>query len=590
MYLHKLVKSTFVVSVCTATTLFMACSSGGSDKKDVKGGKPEVTVWELSDADMLNPIIYSDASAGYILTNMYSQLMNIDFKTLELVPVLAMSKPLIEKTEDGKGLLITYEIRPEATWDNGTPITAKDVEFTLKVIKNPKVKNENNKPYYEFIRDIKFYPENPKKFTLISDRVYILAEASSGDYPIMPAYIYDTKGLMTGFTIKQLNEEKDKLSNDPKINEFATDFNSEKRQREKEFIGGSGAYKLEEWATGQRIVLVRKDKWWGDKVKEKNCFFEANPPKIIYQTINDQTTALVALKAGNLDVMYSIKSKDFKDLPNSAKFTENFNAYTPMQLAYTYIGINTRLPKFQDKLTRQAFAHLVDVDKMIKTIKYGQAQRVVGYVHPSKKDAYNSAITPYDFNPEKAKTLLAQAGWKDSNGDGTLDKMINNERVDLSFDFAVNSGNDERKSVALLFQEEAAKIGIKVNVVAQEWSVYLDNCKAHKTEMFFGAWIGTPIPNDPKQIYHTESYNGGSNYTGFGNKESDALIDSIRIQIDGVKRALLEKQLQEVLHNEVSYIYLWAPTERIAIHKRFENAETSVTRPGFWEAGFKVAK
>ena len=117
-----------------------------------------------------------------------------------------------------------------------------------------------------------------------------------------------------------------------------------------------------------------------------------------------------------------------------------------------------------------------------------------------------------------------------------------------------------------------------------------DHCKAHKTEMFFGAWIGTPIPNDPKQIYHTESYNGGSNYTGFGNKESDALIDSIRIQIDGVKRALLEKQLQEVLHNEVSYIYLWAPTERIAIHKRFENAETSVTRPGFWEAGFKVAK
>ena len=133
MYLHKLVKSTFVVSVCTATTLFMACSSGGSDKKEVKGGKPEVTVWELSDADMLNPIIYSDASAGYILTNMYSQLMNIDFKTLELVPLLAMSKPLIEKTEDGKGLLITYEIRPEATWDNGTPITAKDVEFTLKV-------------------------------------------------------------------------------------------------------------------------------------------------------------------------------------------------------------------------------------------------------------------------------------------------------------------------------------------------------------------------------------------------------------------------------------------------------------------------
>ncbi len=124
MCLYKLFKITFVISVCIVPALFTGCSSGGSDKKEVKGGKPEVIIWELSDADMLNPIIYSDASSGYILTNMYSQLLNIDFKTLELVPVLAQSKPLVEKTEDGKGLLITYEIRPEATWDNGTPITA----------------------------------------------------------------------------------------------------------------------------------------------------------------------------------------------------------------------------------------------------------------------------------------------------------------------------------------------------------------------------------------------------------------------------------------------------------------------------------
>jgi len=307
---------------------------------------------------------------------------------------------------------------------------------------------------------------------------------------------------------------------------------------------------------------------------------------LVYQTINDQTTALVALKAQKVDVMRGIKAKDFIDLKKSEKFNENFYGHTPMSLQYTYLGINTRLDKFSDRRTRQALAQIVDVERIIETIEYGLSTKVIGPIHPSKTEDYNFGIKPYEYNIDVAKQLLEDAGWKDSNGNGILDKEIEGEIVEFDINYTYNSGNDIRKSVGLIFQEEARKVGINVSVTPQEWSIYLDNLKNHKFEMYYGAWIAAPIPNDPKQIWHTESYNGGSNYVGFGNAETDELIDSIRTTFDKRKRSQLYKRFQQTLHDEVPYIFMHSPNEKIAVHKRFANADASVMRPGYWEAGF----
>ncbi len=546
-----------------------------------------VRLHELSDADKLNPITYQDAGAGYIIRHIFMTLLEIDFETLQLSPGLAESRPVMEKDSSGT-LYITYTLRKEAVWDNGQQITPQDVEFSLKCIKVPKVDNQQNKPYYEFIQDIKYYPEEPRKFTFVCNKSYLLAEASSGDFPLMPKYKYDPKDLLGKYSLLQLSTEGDKLAEEPALIEFSSEFNSEKFQREKDFVEGCGPYRLIEWTTGQRIVLERKKDWWGDQLKDQGFRFQANAHKLIYTTVNDQTSALVSLKAGNLDVMRSIKSKDYDELPKSEKFNLNFNKYTPKQLAYTYIGLNLKKKQFSSKLTRQALCHLLDVDQMIETIKYRQAQRVIGPIHPTKPE-YNTNILPYEFNVEKARKMLADDGWKDTNGDGTIDKMIDGERVEFVVTFTFNAGNDERKATALLFQEEARKVGITVNVLAQDWSVYLDKQKRHEFDMFFGAWIGTPVPWDPKQIFHTESSNDGSNYVSYGNQQSDALIDSIRDEIDENRRKIYYLKLQEMLHEDVPYIFLWAPYERIAIHKKFTNADTYVMRPGYWEAGFTMS-
>lgn len=554
-----------------------------------KKGKNEVVIHELSDTDMLNPTNYQSADAGYYLSQMFQSLWGANPKTLELEPILAKALPT-EEYDSASGLLkYTCELRDDAKWDNGSPITPADVIFSMKLYKAPVINNEPNRPYFELVSDIVTYPDNPKKLTIVCNKKYILAKSICGSFLIMPRYIYDPKNQMEAFSIQDINTNLAKVAEDPRMKAFATEYNSEKYQREKGFIVGSGPYEFDQWITGQKIILKKKKNWWGEKYAEKEYAFQAYPEKLIYTVIKDQTAALTALKGQKLDVMYGIKSKDFvEQLQTSDKAKENYNLATPLSMAYTYFGMNMRNPKFEDPKVRRALAHLVDVEKIIHVIGYDLGQRVNGPVNPYKKGAFNDTIKPYEFSIEKAKALLAEAGWKDNNGNGTLDKVINGQSTEFNITFTYNSGNDSRRDAGLIFKEAARQAGINVDVVPQEWSIYIQNQKNHNFEMFYGAWIGATTPDDPKQIWHTESINGGSNYVYFGNQESDKLIDEIRSELNEEKRNDLYRKFQVMIHEQSPYIFIWSPKERIAIAKKFTNAETFIVRPGFNEATFKL--
>jgi peptide/nickel transport system substrate-binding protein len=559
--------------------------------RSYKRNSTEVVLWELNDPDMLNPLNSTDANTSDILANLYQPLINYDFKTLKMVPVLADSLPKIETDSSGK-VRITYEIRKEAKWDNGTPITAKDVDFTFKAIKNPSVNDEALRSYFDFVNDIEYiktYPVNPWKFTIVCDRKYVKALSISGETIILPEYAYDPNKYMEHFTLKQMHDDKN-TANDPNMIAFAKDFNSDKYSRDPKYVSGSGAYRFVSWTTGQRVVLEKKKDWWGNSLAGANSYFDAYPDKLIFQTVNDLTSALVSLKAGNIDVMHQIKPQDFIDLPKSEKFTSNFNMYSPLNTFYDYIGLNTANPKLSDVRTRQALAHLCDVQKMIKDVMYGYAEQTIGHISPMDSANYNYNIKPYENNIDTAKALLAEAGWKDSDGDGILDKMIDGKKTDFTLDFLVNAGNDKRKKVALIFQEAARKLGITVNVIQQDWSVYIGNIKKHNFEMYCGGWVPPYGPEDYRQIFYTTSaLNGGSNWVSFGNAASDALIDSIRVEMNDKIRAGMVKRLQVIMHYQSAYIFLWNEKMLMAISKKFSNAYPSFFYPGYWEAGFKAS-
>lgn len=566
-----------------AVFAMFACKGG----REKKGGEHTVVVHALSDPESMNPFTSSDAHATQYKNNVYQRLLHYDFESLQLTPVLAKERAKIEV--DGNTMKLTFTLRPEAKWDNGQPITVDDVIFSLKAVKCPKVNSDHVKPYLSFVTDIVADSSNPGTFTFVTNEVYMLAEDVVGyDLVIIPEYVFDPNKVLRNFSIADFNNPSEATLNDPRIKEFADAFNSEDYGRNPKNIIGSGPYKLADWQTGQRLILERKENWWGDALAGENMFFQAYPKKIVYEVINDFNTAITALKAGKLDVMLVTPVKDYVDLDQSPKFKENFIKSEPQMLAYQYVGLNVRDKILSDKKVRQALAHLTNVDQINEKVLYGMGKRVVGPILPQFKDAYASDIPLYDYSPDKAKTLLEEAGWKDTDGDGILDKVINGQKTPFKITYTYNQGNSMRETVGLLLKEWLRQAGIDMEIRSMEWSLYLGDLKKQKIQVWYGSWVTDPRDDDPKQLWHTESRNGGSNYPGFGNAQTDALIEQIRKELNAEKRNVLYHQWQELMHEEVPYIFLNSQPFRNVVHNRFDNIHASSIYPGYYEAGFKL--
>ncbi len=565
------------------SAILISCSSSSDSSK----GRDTVVIHAMSEPEGLNPHTTSDAQASQIDFNIFQSLLQYDFKTLKLTPVLAKELPIIE--EEGEGFSLTFELRPEARWDNGEPVTAEDVLFSLKALLCPKVHSDAARSGFGFLDDVILFEDNPLKFKITTKEPSIQADHVIGyDLLILPEYIFDEKQILRNFTVKDFTDLNDELLNDPRLKEFADVFNSEEYSRSPNKIIGSGPYSLSKWQTQQRVILERKANWWGDQLKGESMYFDVQAKRLVYEVINDPNTAITALKAGKLDVMYVTNVKDYIELDNSKKFNENFVKSEPDMLSYSYIGLNVRDKILSDKRVRQAIAHLVDADQINEQLLYGKGKRVVGPILPFNEDAYASELPLYDYNVEKAEQLLKDAGWSDTDGDGILDKVIDGQKVPFKVTYAFNQGNAMRGSVGLMFQNSLKRVGIEVEIRAMDWSKYLEDLKQQKIQIFYGAWVTQPRPEDPKQLWHTESRNGGSNYTGFGDSKTDDLIKRITQELDEDKRNELYHEWQGILHDEVPYIFLFYQPFRNVIHNRFENVNESSVYPGYYEGGFKL--
>lgn len=552
----------------------------------------KVVVRFAADPSGIHPHTTTGGPATQIKNLIHAKLLEVDFPTLELVPYLAKSLPIIEKTSDGKGLEITYEIREEAVWDDGKPITVDDVEFSLKAAKNPKVNAANLRPYLDFIVEVKRYPDNPKKFTFICDRIYILAEDVSGnEFNIIPKHLYDPEGLSDKISFAQIVEGEEDVMNSVDNIAFAKMFNDPKLNREPSTAHGAGAYKLISWDTGQRIKFERKKDWWGNSLKGNGMFFDRGPQEVEYSIINDITTAIAALKGGHLDILTGIPSKDWLELPQkSEKYKKNFNQTEIPALSYAYMGFNLRSDKLKNKKTRHAIYHLTDIEGLIEQLNYGLSIPISHDILPAMGKHIYKDIPRREFNPEKAKTLLAEAGWGDENGNGILDQRFDGKLTELVLRLSYRSGSDLSKSWVLAFQEAWKSAGIKVEADPLEWSVMLERMKSHKLDMWMSSFGFDPRPMDPKQLYHTDSYNGGSNYTGFGNDETDQIIEAIATAVTKEEQTKLFHQWQDILVEEAPVLYLFKGKNRVSSHKRFGDIKASERNPGYHPGYFQPAK
>ena len=593
----KVLSTIMVIAVMFALS---SCGGGSGDAGDgvvesKRAGINEVIIHISADAQGLNPVITSDATASQIMKQTHQLLLYTDDDTYELVPLLAKNRPTIEVVEeDGEpvGMLMDFEIREEAKWDNGDPITGYDYEFTLKTIKCPAVSETGHlRPYFKFIDEVIVDKDNPKKFRLVCNKVYALAEHGAGNTTEMiPAYNYDPNGVLANYTVSEFNDPslEDQFKADPKLLAFAEDFTAEKYQRELGSIVGSGAYKFAGWETGQRIMLEKKADWWGKDLADFNNAFASYPDKLVYEVITDVTTTLSAVRDEGVDVCKTFTSKVYvEELSNDDKFKSKFNMYNPPYIRFGYIGLNMRRPILDEREVRLALTHAYDQEYIIETFSYGLAERVIGPFHPSQ-EYYNKDIVPYPFDLEKAKEYLSAGGWEDNDGDGIREKVIDGQKTDLTLNFKFVQGSSQNESILLLYQQNLKEIGVNLELSVREWTVFLDELDNHDFDMYNGAWVNDPGPNDPYQLWHTSSYNGGSNYCGFGNAESDAIIEKIQVTLDQGERNKLYLEFQEILHEEAPYIFGTSPLKKVVTHKRFDNAEGKTTRVGYVANAFKL--
>ncbi|HQO87007.1 MAG TPA: ABC transporter substrate-binding protein, partial [Bacteroidia bacterium] len=197
--------------------------------------------------------------------------------------------------------------------------------------------------------------------------------------------------------------------------------------------------------------------------------------------------------------------------------------------------------------------------------------------------------TPILQNYSEATKLLADAGWKDSDNDGVLDKMIGGIKEDFKFDMNIYAGIPDWNDLSLMLAAELKKAGIVMTIVPLEVPVFLEKARTHDFDMLMSVWTTNVSPDDFTQLWHTSSWSeNGDNYSGFGNNTSDALIDSIKYTVDDSLRTAMDKRFQKMVVDDMAYIFLFNSQRRIAVHKRFGNVNLYFEKPGLLLNTFRL--
>ena len=530
-------------------------------------GEPEPGDWMvqhmLSDPENLNPYTSNDAGASRVLAFIFESLLYPENEPpYALKGLLAEDYPTISQDK----LSYSFTVRREARFADGRALTATDVLFSLKVVKNPQVLAPHLRNYFAAVEDVQLEGEYGIKITC--SEPYFLNDVMLGGLEIIPRHFYDPDGLMDDVALRSLVDGSWKEGPDSlRVNRFAHQFNQNFNRK----VMGSGSYLIEDMerdvVTQQKVVLTRNQNYWGAGKADLQA--SGYVDKIVFKTINNMDAAFIELKNGNLDV-HGLQPLEFKDKSWSPEFTGRFLKGIQYASGYTYVGWNNNHPIFGDRRVRLAMTHLIDKADLVANLLFGLGEPVEGPIHKFRPE-YNNDLQSYGYDQERAMALLEEAGWEDADGDGILDKVVDGERIPFAFEFLVNSGNQIRKDIALVVQRELSDVGIQCEVRELDWSIFLDRVKNKNFDAVTLGWTGSlRFPPDAYQVWHSSQAEGnGSNFISFTNAEVDRILEDYRQEFDMEKRIALYRRYQEILYAEQPYTFLWKARAVTAYDRRF---------------------
>ena len=466
----------------------------------------------IGEASTLIPLLASDTASHTIAGYIYNGLVKYD-KNLNLVGDLAESW---EVSPDG--LVITFHLRRGVIWQDGHEFTSRDVLYTYRVTVDPKTPT----PYAEDFKQVK-QVETPDPYTVrvTYDHPFAPALASWGS-SILPAHLLEGKDVT-----------KTDLARKPV---------------------GTGPYKLKEWVAGQKITLEVYDRYFEGR---------AYLSRVVDRLIPDTATMYLELKAGGIDLM-NLTPVQYARQAVGKKFLTQFNKYRYPASSYVYMGYNLRNQLFSDVRVRRAMTHAINKEEIIQGVLLGMGQIARGPYKPGTW-AWNPKITDPAYDPATARRLLAEAGWRDTDGDGLLD------RGGKPFQFTVltNQGNAERLKTAQIIQQRLRAVGIEMKIRVIEWASFITHFI--DTRNFEAVILGWTLGQDPDifDVWHSSKTGKKElNFIGYKNEEVDRLIVEGRGTFDQEKRKRCYWRIQEILAEEQPYTFLYVPDALPAVSAR----------------------
>jgi ABC-type transport system substrate-binding protein len=431
-------------------------------------------------------------------------------------------------------------------------LTAEDAAFYFELVKNPKVQAGAIKSYYQALDRV----EVVDKYTLKvywKKKVQQSKEFTIGVYP-MPKWLY---------TKTEEGEDIPKAS-------LGTRFNNHWASR---YPVGTGPYALKAIEQDKRILLERNENYWDTK-----------PPieEIEYQIIKDPNTAYLRTKGGELDLTALPPPVYRQDIvnggPQSPFKTGELEYEVVDRPVYYYFGWNADKPLFSDKRVRRAMTHALNREGIIDNVLSGLGKPLSGSFLPGHP-ANNPKVELYEYDLDKARNLLEKSGWKDSDGDGVRDKMIDGAKMDFRFTILAYNKPSTRSYLSV-FQEDLRKIGVIMTPQPVDWSLMQKKMDERKFDAFTGGW-GLSWSMDPYQIWHSSQADvaKGSNRVAFRNDRADEIIEELRVTFDEDKRLELLQEFHMILHEEQPYTFFYQLRTAFAWNPRLEGVYFQKLRP-----------
>lgn len=557
-----------------ATAFFVSCNN----KRNLPSGTL-ISHW-VGEPISLHPTNEITQPGIWIESLLHSYLVTIDMENQSLRPDLAESLP--EISEDG--LTYTFTLRKNVFFDDGSELSATDVIFTFKAGYCPLVNDPDKRAYLDYLQDVVVDPENPRKVSLIMKKKYLLNDFAATNFPILQQKFYDPNGVLNKYSFADLGKE-DLTTNPPAdLKAWADLFNDSKFGNDPNFISGLGPYKVVSWEKEQTLVLKRKEKFWQMALKNPDSQHTAYPSDLIFKLIRDDNATCLEFKKGEIDLSTNVSTKGLKGLMEDTGFTRNYEGLFIESYSFNYMVFNMRPDGqkqkkiFDDVLVRKAVAQLIPTQEIINDVYLGEAVLMNGPVLSLKKE-YNTHIQPVVLDINAAKAKLEQAGWKDTDNDNILDKIIDGKKTNLSFKLAYVQ-NPAVDAIVKIISEALYKGGVEAIAEPLDPNTFSENLRSGKFDMAMSALADSFEPTDFFQLWSTSSYgNGGMNYCGFGNAETDALITQIRETINEEERIQLSHKLQEMIVNEQPWVFMFSPKRKVIVSKKFKNIKGYAVRP-----------